>query len=124
VAAEKVMNTSKWRFDREAVLVGLQGDEELLRDCINLCLSHAPALLADLRAALACNDTAQLELVPSRFASMLGPFRAAQAIQLAGACVAAAHRGDLAAAASVCAQLEQEMAALNQALAAGLEPVA
>jgi HPt (histidine-containing phosphotransfer) domain-containing protein len=55
------MRDNSHHIDRESLLDQFAGDVDLLNDIIETFLAHSPALVAELREAVACRDARRVE---------------------------------------------------------------
>lgn len=70
-------------WDRKAALAGLDGDEDLLRELIDVFVAEVPARIETLRGALACSDLLALADAAHAIKGMAGHFRAEKVKTLA-----------------------------------------
>jgi signal transduction histidine kinase/DNA-binding response OmpR family regulator len=110
-------------IDHAAMLAAVEGDEELLRELAALFLHDYPHRLAEIREAIARQDTTALARVAHSLKGAVGSLGAHDA------CAAALHleqtgwSGDLAQVPAAYATLEREMQRLTQGLSALSEEV-
>jgi len=105
-------------IERGAVLARIGGDEELLREIIDLYLEDAPSVMATIAGALAAGDCEGVWKGAHRLKGAVGSLSATAAFTAAQRLEAAGKDGDLAALAPAFAALEHEVARLQDALLA------
>jgi HPt (histidine-containing phosphotransfer) domain-containing protein len=108
-------------FDQTALLVRLEGDEELLQELIVLFLDDAPQRLARLRAAAAGHDLPALAQATHTLKGAIGNLCAMRAFDVAQRLESLAHAGDAQHTGEALAALEAEMTSLQTALASRVE---
>jgi PAS domain S-box-containing protein len=108
--------------DAAAVLAGVGGRVELLRDLVGLFRGEYPNRLAELRAALAEGAAGRVARAAHKLAGSLGPFHAAAVTGLARRLEAAGRAGDLSGAAPLLAELEAAAAGLDRTLGTIVDP--
>jgi two-component system, sensor histidine kinase and response regulator len=72
-----------FQLDRKAILVRLQGDEELFRDLVNLFAADTPQLICEARHALACGDANTLQRAAHTIKGSVSNFGAEPAVEAA-----------------------------------------
>lgn len=108
-------------FDQTALLVRLEGDEELLQELIVLFLDDAPQRLARLREAAAGHDLPALAQAAHTLKGAMGNLCATRAFDAAQRLESLAHAGDAQHAGEALAALEAAMTCLQTALASHVE---
>jgi CheY-like chemotaxis protein/HPt (histidine-containing phosphotransfer) domain-containing protein len=103
-------------LDAKAVLGRVEGDRELLSSLIRIFVTEAPALMQEMRKALAERDEKALERVAHTLKGCLGNFAAAAAFEAARELEAIGRAGNFVAAGIACAALEREIERLLPAL--------
>jgi PAS domain S-box-containing protein len=104
-------------FNRAALLARVEGDEDLLREIVELYLDDCPRLLAEIREALDRGDAALLKRAAHTLKGSVGNFEAAGAFNAALRLESMARAGDLTRAGEAYAALEETIGQLNRALA-------
>lgn len=103
-------------FDFTELLRSLGGDRRALRKLARLFLEDSPRQLEALREALTQGDTCALEHVAHRVKGTAGYFAANSTFAAAARLEAIARSRDLGGAGAACAELEEEILQLAQAL--------
>jgi PAS domain S-box-containing protein len=109
-------------MDRAALLEQVGGDEEILRQVIQVFLEEASPLMTEMRQALAGGNAARLEKAAHSLKGAAGLFAVPGVPEAARQLEALGRAGQLAEAAEVCGRLEHELGRLKPALAALLVP--
>ncbi len=104
-------------FDQQATLVRVKGDREMLQEIVQLFRAEAPELLAAIRASMARGDGHALQRAAHSLKGTVRSFGAQAAGDAALRLEEMGRSGDLTQAALACAELEKEVANLEQALA-------
>ena len=104
-------------IDWPAILERFEGDEELLREVVDLFLNDCPRRLADVRDAVARGDCALLQQSAHSLKGSLANFSVESAVQAAWRLEVMGRDRDVAAAAEAYAALEDEVTRLIAALA-------
>jgi two-component system sensor histidine kinase/response regulator len=104
-------------IDAAALLANFAGENELLREIVDLFLQECPERLAAMWRALAAGDRPALRLVAHSFKGSLDTLGARRAAAAAAVLERTARTGDLEVAADACAMLEEEIAHAAPALA-------
>jgi HPt (histidine-containing phosphotransfer) domain-containing protein len=99
-------------LDGAMLLDRVEGDEELLRELVDLFLEDAPKQLAEIRAAIDAADSAQVARAAHTLKGAVANFGAPAAVHLARNLEAMGRRGDLTGASTACATLEKVLQAL------------
>ena len=110
-------------MDTAAVLAGVGGRVELLRDLVGLFRGESRGRIAEMRRALAEGAAARLAQAAHKLAGSLSPFHAAAVTGLARRLEAAGRACDLGGAAARLAELESAVAGLEQSLGAIVDPI-
>jgi two-component system sensor histidine kinase/response regulator len=97
------------RFNREAALRRLDGDEELLAEITSVFLEHTPPRLAEVRNAVALNDLALLRRAAHSLKGSIGYLETGAASVAANQLNELAEAGDLSHVPEVFKALEQEI---------------
>jgi HPt (histidine-containing phosphotransfer) domain-containing protein len=105
-------------FDRNVALDRVQGDHELLQEIIALFFEETPALLAQIKEAIARRDGKALERAAHTLKGSVGTFGAKAAFAAALRLEQMGRSEDFADAEMACAELEHELARLEPALVA------
>lgn len=92
-------------FSLDLALAAVNGDRKLLNEIASLFLSEAPTWIADLRRALASQDSAQVRRIAHTLKNSLGYFGLRSAHELALQLEAAGRSNELAGAAAICEAL-------------------
>lgn len=103
-------------IDHATLFERFEGDLTLLREVADLFFEHYPQRLGELRAALACGDGQGLANAAHSLKGSVGNFAADGAFATARRLERLGREGDLSEAATVCAQLETQIAQLKRAL--------
>jgi PAS domain S-box-containing protein len=110
-------------YDPQVALTRVGGDEELLRELIEVFLSDSPKWLSDLRKAAADGNAVDLRRAAHTIKGAVGYFGADEAGAAADHLQELGRAGDAAAAVAVVPELEQALERLTAALnAAGRSP--
>ena len=104
-------------FDQQATLARVKGDRGMLQDIVQLFCAEAPGLLAAIRAAITRSDSQGLQCAAHSLKGTVQSFGAQAAGDAALRLAVMGRSGDLTQAALACAELEKEVANLEQALA-------
>jgi PAS domain S-box-containing protein len=104
-------------FDPHATLARVHGDSAMLQEVIQLFCAETPELLAAARAAITRGDSQALQRAAHALKGTVRSFGAQAAGAAALRLEVMGRSGDLTQAALACAALEQEVAALERALA-------
>jgi CheY-like chemotaxis protein len=104
-------------FDVAEALADLGEDRELLRELIGLFLAQAPTLLSELRAAAGRGDGEGLQRAAHELRGSMANLEADLASQAALRLETMGRNGDLAAAEEALADLDREVARLQEAVA-------
>jgi two-component system, sensor histidine kinase and response regulator len=104
-------------FNRNAALVQVDGDEELLGELAKMFLDELPIQLAALRDAVACGDSKALERTAHALKGAVGNFAARRSFDRARDLEMMGRAGDLAHAREGLAALEESLQRLEPALA-------
>ncbi|MEK7405088.1 MAG: ATP-binding protein [Acidobacteriota bacterium] len=113
----EVSRLSEMVLDRKAALARVEGDRELLREMARLFLEDCPNRLAELRAAVECQDGRALERSAHALKGSVSNFCARPAAEAACSLEALGRAGDLPQAEAAVRVVEQEIARLEHALA-------
>jgi signal transduction histidine kinase/ligand-binding sensor domain-containing protein/CheY-like chemotaxis protein len=105
------------KIDDAALLARVDGDEELLRELIELFLEDCPRLVAQLREAVAQGNPSSLEHLAHTLKGSMANFEAGAAVQSARSLELMAKTGDLSQAAEAFAALEKMALRLHRTLA-------
>jgi two-component system, sensor histidine kinase and response regulator len=104
------------RINSAALLAGVEGDRQLLREMVRVFLTDYPQRLAEIKEALDRGDAVAAERAAHTLKGAVGNFAAEKAIAAAQEIETMAKRGDLDGARKVCATLESELALLGEEL--------
>jgi PAS domain S-box-containing protein len=104
-------------FDKEAVLLRLEGDVELLAEIARLFLQQYPDLLSGIREAVAHSDSAALMEAAHALKGSVGNFEAKSAFAVAQRLERMGQDGNLEGALEACEELAAEIDRLTAALA-------
>jgi signal transduction histidine kinase/DNA-binding response OmpR family regulator len=115
-ATAPAADVSREVLDAKSVLERLEGDRELLSSLIRIFETEAPALMQEMRKALAERDEKALERVAHTLKGCLGNFAAPAAFEAARELEAIGRAGNFVAAGIACAALEREIERLLPAL--------
>jgi len=108
-------------LDRTQLLVSLVGDEDLLRELVDIFLTDTPKLRADIRSAMERGDSLTLADTAHRLKGSVGVFQAHRALAAVQALEGLATRGELQEAARYLPEFEACLDLLEEALS-GLRP--
>jgi signal transduction histidine kinase/CheY-like chemotaxis protein/HPt (histidine-containing phosphotransfer) domain-containing protein len=114
-----ILHSSSW--NREAALNHVGGDEELLRELVELFLEERPVLMADVKQSIARGDSESLRKSAHTLKGSVGNFCAQGAFEAAQRLERMGKSGDLSEVETAWRALQCEMERLNPALAAWLE---
>jgi HPt (histidine-containing phosphotransfer) domain-containing protein len=103
-------------FDHAALLARVDGDEELLRELIDLFLEDCPRLLTAIREAIARQDRDLLKRAAHTLKGSVGNFGAKAVCELAQKLESLAPDLDLGAAGQLSQKLEGMVGSLEQSL--------
>jgi CheY-like chemotaxis protein len=103
-------------FDLEEALARARGKRALLRKMAELFLADAPGLLAQIRTSMAAHDHPALERAAHRIKGSAANLSAARVARAAARLEEMARDGHLAEADVVCAELDDQVVRLEQAL--------
>ena len=104
------------RIDHAALLAGVDGDRDLLRQMVRVFLTDYPQRAAEIKKAVRRGDAVAVERAAHTLKGALGNFAANSAIAAAQELETMAKRGDLDAAGDACATLDSELALLAEEL--------
>ncbi|MFN7086365.1 MAG: ATP-binding protein [Burkholderiales bacterium] len=104
-------------LDAELLLENLDNDAELLREIVAIFMADCPKVMADLDTALETRSGEEIHRLAHRFKGSVGSLAAQRATALAAALEAAGRDGDMARAAQLLPQLENEAQRLCSQLA-------
>ena len=104
------------RIDHAAILAGVDGDRDLLRQMVRVFLTDYPQRAAEIKEAVRRGDAVAVERAAHTLKGALGNFAANSAIAAAHELETMAKRGDLDAAGDACATLDSELALLAEEL--------
>ncbi|MGD9648148.1 MAG: response regulator [Pirellulales bacterium] len=111
-------DASTTAFDLTAALAAVGGDRGLLKEIVALFRADAPGWLAELADSIAAGDAGRLRRIAHTLKNSAGYFGAGPTYQLALALEERGRKSDLAGAEAIRAQLVDEVARLEPALAA------
>jgi HPt (histidine-containing phosphotransfer) domain-containing protein len=103
-------------FDKQVALTRVGGDEELLRELIEVFLGDCPKWLSDLRKAAAAGSAVDLRRAAHTIKGAVGYFGADDASLAADRLQELGRAGDVAAAVAVVTDLEHSLERLTAAL--------
>jgi PAS domain S-box-containing protein len=103
-------------FNRQVALTRVGGDDELLRELIEVFLGDCPKWLSDLRRAAAAGNAVDLRRAAHTIKGAVGYFGADEAAAAADRLQELGRAGDVVAAVAVVAELEQALDRLTAAL--------
>jgi two-component system, sensor histidine kinase and response regulator len=104
------------RIDHAALLAGVDGDRDLLRQMVRVFLTDYPQRAAEIKEAARRGDAVAAERAAHTLKGALGNFARNSAIAAAQELETMAKRGDLDAAGDACATLDSELALLAEEL--------
>jgi CheY-like chemotaxis protein len=102
--------------DFTAALARLEGDEEILREQMQLFLADGPALLTQIREAIAANDADSLQIAAHRLKGFAASFDDPTVVDLARQLERKGRDGDLLSAQALGDRLHEAMADLQMAM--------
>ena len=105
-------------LDREALLHRIGGDWELLNEIVDLFLDEAPRLVADVRTALARNDTSTALRSAHRLNGAAGAMSALRIAALAAQLESRGRQDQWGEASALCQALDGEITRLRSVLGA------
>jgi CheY-like chemotaxis protein len=118
--SEKVLLSKKdqadERIDHAALLAGVDGDRDLLRQMVRVFLTDYPHRVAEMKEAVRRGDAVAVERAAHTLKGALGNFAASGTIAAAQGLEAMARRGSLDGVGDVCATLYSELALLAEEL--------
>jgi HPt (histidine-containing phosphotransfer) domain-containing protein len=103
-------------YDKRAILERVDGDIDLLREVIEMFLTDAPPLIADMRAAVAAGDAGGIKAAAHTLRGAASNFGATAVVECAREVEALAKSGGLANAAALVDRLEGAHRELETAL--------
>lgn len=104
-------------FNLEEVLQRLDGDRDLLAEIAGIFVADAPAMVADVVAAIAAGDAAAVSRAAHRLKGSILTFGAPQAVAAALSLETNGRAGDLTTAAAEAERLREHVETLREALA-------
>jgi CheY-like chemotaxis protein/HPt (histidine-containing phosphotransfer) domain-containing protein len=105
-------------FDRATALVRCDGDAALLARVATIFLTNAPAMLADIRQAVAEGDCRKVRQAVHKLSGSVGVLGAGVVIDAVQALQRAAHAGQVGAMQQACEDLERQVQRLETSLGA------
>src|SRR6266849_8404298 len=103
-------------LDLDGVLARLDGDQDLLRELIDLYLEDSPRMLQEVRAAVALNNPGKLKIAAHTLKGAVGNFGAQAAVHAAQQLESMSKNLDLSQAPAILAGLEESLTQLRPAL--------
>jgi len=103
-------------IDQEAVLAGVAGNRQLLRELVRLFLADYPQRLVEIKQAIRHGDAGALGRAAHTLKGSVGNFAARKAFAAAARLENVGKNGNLGAASEACATLESELAFLSEKL--------
>jgi HPt (histidine-containing phosphotransfer) domain-containing protein len=109
--------SGKTVVDRDSVMKRLGGDEELFRSFIEVFTEDSPAMMQQLRDAVAERNSSLIQRSAHSLRGLAANFNAAGVVELASKLEQAGKDGDLSEANSLMTQLNEAMEQLQETLA-------
>jgi len=103
-------------IDQEALLEGVGGNRQLLRELVRIFLKDYPQRLLEIKDAIGHGDAGALGGAAHALKGAVGNFSAEKAFATAQRLESVGKNGDLGVAGEACAMLESELAILDEAL--------